>query len=171
MQAPVRRCVCHLVGGVKQMLLAAVTNSVLVNVQVDQQNRNEARMWLVANLAAMPLEGSRSKRRKFAALLQRGGVQEAPEQASKDRLRLQLLQLLCEQHPAEVAQLLLQETDVLRRFFEGERRRIMLWFGHFSMAGLAAFRFGAAALAKYALAEREHVWHLLEWEGKCAVWF
>ncbi len=36
-------------------------------------------------------------------------------------------------------------------------RRILLWFSHFSMEGSRAFRFGAAALANYALVHREEV--------------
>jgi hypothetical protein len=55
---------------------------------------------------------------------------------------------------------------VFRRFFAGNSKRIVQWFAHFSMSGLTAFRYGAAALAQHALANRADVWHLLVWGGK-----
>ncbi|PNH10113.1 hypothetical protein TSOC_003196, partial [Tetrabaena socialis] len=48
----------------------------------------------------------------------------------------------------------------------GGPRRVLLWFSHFSMEGMRGFRFGAYALAHYALAHREDMWDLLVWEGK-----
>ena len=42
-------------------------------------------------------------------------------------------------------------------FPSGSDLRIMLWFSHFSMDGMGHFKFGAYALAHYALAHREEV--------------
>lgn len=39
----------------------------------------------------------------------------------------------------------------------GSDLRIMMWFSHFAMAGMSAFKYGAFALAHYALANREEV--------------
>lgn len=39
----------------------------------------------------------------------------------------------------------------------GSDLRIMMWFGHFSMSGMTGFKYGAFALAHYALAHRDEV--------------
>lgn len=39
----------------------------------------------------------------------------------------------------------------------GSDLRIMMWFSHFSMSGMTGFKYGAFALAHYALAHREEV--------------
>ena len=39
----------------------------------------------------------------------------------------------------------------------GSDLRIMLWFSHFSMNGMSAFKYGAFALAHYTLAYRDEV--------------
>ena len=34
------------------------------------------------------------------------------------------------------------------------------------MEGMRRFKYGAAALAQYALAHRDEMWHLLAWQGR-----
>ncbi|GIL51027.1 hypothetical protein Vafri_6992 [Volvox africanus] len=83
-------------------------------------------------------------------------------------LLTQLLMLVSEVWPEKVASLLLDRPRVFVDFFQGpgSSRRILLWFSHFSMDGMRAFKYGSYALAHYALAHREEVWDLLQWEGK-----
>jgi hypothetical protein len=69
----------------------------------------------------------------------------------------QLLLLLCEQCPTQVASLLAERPEVFRRFFEGSDLRIKLWFSHFSIDGMSSFKYGAQALARYALQARDEV--------------
>ncbi|KAJ9520968.1 hypothetical protein QJQ45_022712 [Haematococcus lacustris] len=84
------------------------------------------------------------------------------------QLQQHLLLMMCEQQPREVAQLLAQQPSVIQDFFTESDRRIMLWFSHFSMDGMSSFKYGAKALAHYALMHRDVVWQLLVWEGKHA---
>ncbi|GLI62123.1 hypothetical protein VaNZ11_004658 [Volvox africanus] len=83
-------------------------------------------------------------------------------------LLTQLLMLVSEVWPEKVASLLLDKPRVFVDFFQGpgSSRRILMWFSHFSMDGMRAFKYGSYALAHYALAHREEVWDLLQWEGK-----
>ncbi len=37
------------------------------------------------------------------------------------------------------------------------KQRVLLWFSHFSMDGLGSFKYGARALARYALTHRDEV--------------
>ena len=50
-----------------------------------------------------------------------------------------------------------REPQVLRKFFRRDPAHVRLWFGHFSMGGIAEFQHGAAALARYALLKRDEV--------------
>lgn len=43
---------------------------------------------------------------------------------------------------------------------------IKAWFGHFGPTGIQHFKYGAKALANYALAERVGAWGHLMWKGK-----
>ncbi|KXZ44258.1 hypothetical protein GPECTOR_70g489 [Gonium pectorale] len=81
---------------------------------------------------------------------------------------MQFLLLVSEMWPDKVADVLLDQPQVFIDFFQGpgSGRRIALWFSHFSMEGMRAFKYGAWALAHYALAHREEMWDLLQWEGK-----
>ncbi len=51
---------------------------------------------------------------------------------------------------------------MLKRFFRQDPGHVRLWFGHFSMNGMADFTHGAHALARYALLNRDEVC-LLSW--------
>ncbi|KAL6762766.1 hypothetical protein V8C86DRAFT_2510710 [Haematococcus lacustris] len=84
------------------------------------------------------------------------------------QLQQHLLLMMCEQQPREVVQLLAQQPSIIQDFFSESDRRIMLWFSHFSMDGMSSFKYGAKALAHYALMHRDVVWQLLVWEGKHA---
>ena len=51
-----------------------------------------------------------------------------------------------------------QDAEALARFFAGPPRRTELWFGHFGHASSdSGFRFGAGALARYAMLHRGEV--------------
>ncbi|GLC39710.1 hypothetical protein PLESTM_000931500 [Pleodorina starrii] len=83
-------------------------------------------------------------------------------------LLTQLMMLVSEVWPEKVTSLLLDRPQVFVDFFQGpgSTRRILMWFSHFSMDGMRAFKYGSHALAHFALAHREEVWELLRWEGK-----
>lgn len=105
-----------------------------------------------------------TRRRRFAQFLP-GGSAHAPGPAHA-AFCTGLLGLLLEGEPARVMELLARQPRTLRRFFRGSPHRAAAWFGHFSMAGAHEFRHGARALANYAMAQRDRVWHLLEWRGR-----
>jgi hypothetical protein len=81
-------------------------------------------------------------------------------------LRQQLLLLWCEQQPAAVAALLSEDPTFLCSYFKRSSETMKLWFGHFHTSGIQHFKFGAAALANYALTHRESTWHYLVWNGR-----
>lgn len=66
----------------------------------------------------------------------------------------QLLSLLCEHAPAAVAETLGRSSQLLSSFFTSSERHIRMWFGHFHMGGISHFKYGARALANFALAHR-----------------
>lgn len=66
----------------------------------------------------------------------------------------------------QVAAYIAREPALLRSFFNGSPRRVMLFFEHFSMTG--TFTLGARALSRFAFANRDTVWDFLEWMGKHA---
>ncbi|GFH26613.1 uncharacterized protein HaLaN_24789, partial [Haematococcus lacustris] len=110
----------------------------------------------------------RSSRRDVQPLSPMSHAQRGPPKGHDTQLQQHLLLMMCEQQPREVAQLLAQQPSVIQDFFAESDRRIMLWFSHFSMDGMPSFKYGAKALAHYALMHRDVVWQLLVWEGKHA---
>ena len=80
--------------------------------------------------------------------------------------RQQLLHLWCEQQPAAVAALLIQDPTFLCSYFKRSSETMKLWFGHFHTSGIQNFKFGATALANYALTNRDTAWQLLVWKGR-----
>lgn len=126
----------------------------------DKSNLLETKAWLLATITSQEVVGVAS-RQVLLDLLSEGKML-----ASKSTGFVQLLQLFCEQRPATVAKGVLEEAELLQQFFLGSDMRIAVWFGHFSMEGMSKFKYGAYALAHYALAERSEVWQHLVWEGK-----
>ena len=65
------------------------------------------------------------------------------------------LQVFIEERPAAASAHVAQDGEALARFFAGQPRRTELWFGHFGQASSGSgFRFGAGALARYAMLHR-----------------
>lgn len=79
---------------------------------------------------------------------------------------LQLLQLLTDAQPPAVSQLLSQDSNFLSGYLTSTPATISSWFGHFSLSGIQHFKYGARALANYALTHRSDVWEYLVWRGK-----
>ncbi|EFN58578.1 hypothetical protein CHLNCDRAFT_50380 [Chlorella variabilis] len=142
-------------GQLKQALHAALLGS--------RSNSKEARQWLINSIAGLGIQHAATKRRRFTQFLPGGAACRGAEHQA---LGLAALQLLFEAAPAEVGALVAQDASLLRRFFKSDPKRGPLWFGHFSMEGMRRFKYGAAALAKYALTNRAEVWHLLAWQGR-----
>ncbi|KAJ9520790.1 hypothetical protein QJQ45_013967 [Haematococcus lacustris] len=122
---------------------------------------SEAKAWLLHSLSALPCVSAATQ--EDVLFSYRG-----PPKGHDTQLQQHLLLMMCEQQPREVAQLLAQQPSVIQDFFAESDRRIMLWFSHFSMDGMPSFKYGAKALAHYALMHRDVVWQLLVWEGKHA---
>lgn len=73
--------------------------------------------------------------------------------------------------PEIAGALLAEQPRALREFFLEQNKlpsRASAWFSHFSMEGIEKFKHGSAALARFALAHRSKMWHLLRWKGKHA---
>lgn len=76
---------------------------------------------------------------------------------------LQLMQLLAESQPQEVSRLLLRDPTWLCRYLTTSPAKVSAWFGHFDPSGgISRFKFGAKALANFALKERASVWWVRE---------
>lgn len=73
---------------------------------------------------------------------------------------------MAEAVPADVSALLLRDPDFLRSFLTSSRDTIKAWFQHFGPTSIQHFKWGARALANYALAERQTAWQHLVWVGK-----
>jgi len=111
-------------------------------------------MWLVTSLAQLPGVDPAVAGRRFAALLPAPGARR-PGAAAREPACVQLLKLFILDRPAAASALVAQDAGALGRFFEGPRRRTELWFGHFGHGGnVGSFRFGAGALARFALQHR-----------------
>lgn len=134
-------------------------------VQADPNARLEARTWLVTtvsniyNVAAdVRTDCFLPQRHSSAGLLSATNVSPLAW--------MQLLLLLCELHAADMGQLLAGFPQLVRDFFSCSDSNITSWFAHFSMSGISDFKYGAKALANYALSNRSSVWQYLVWTGK-----
>ena len=68
------------------------------------------------------------------------------------------MQVFIEERPAAASAHVAQDVEAIARFFAGPPRRTELWFGHFGHASSeSGFRFGAGALARYAMLHRGEV--------------
>lgn len=152
----------------------------------DRVNRGEAKTWLINTLAQLQhispsarracfhpcntaLNSSDSSRRSPSASRSSSAQQQRPHAspvASCRDAELHLLQLLAELAPADVSTLLLRDPDWLCSFLTASRDQIKAWFGGFGPTSIQHFKYGARALANYALAERAEVWRHLVWSGK-----
>ncbi|KAI3436602.1 hypothetical protein D9Q98_006019 [Chlorella vulgaris] len=128
-----------------------------------RSNRKEVRQWLINTLAGLNIENRTTRRRRFAQFLPGGAACRGAEHQAIGQA---VLQLLFEAAPAEVGALIAQDASLLRAFFQSSSKHAPLWFGHFSMEGQRRFKFGAAALAQFAMAHRDKMWHLLAWQGR-----
>lgn len=135
---------------------------------MDRDIRAESRTWLTSSLASLDLD-------HCCAVKCRLFLPCAPDAPSLDppcsphlsaKACQQLLALWCEQQPSVVAQLASSSPQLLRSFFAASDDAIRLWFQHFNMAGIQQFKYGALALANFALTNRDAAWHLLVWGGK-----
>jgi hypothetical protein len=110
-------------------------------------------MWLVTSLAQLPGVDPAVAGRRFAALLPAPGARRAGA-AAREPACVQLLKLFILDRPAAASALVARDAGALGRFFAGPRRRTELWFGHFGHGNVGSFRFGAGALARFALQHR-----------------
>lgn len=145
----------------------------------DRTHRGEAKAWLVNTLAQLQhispaarwacfhpcnTYPSTSDRHSHGRSSQQH-AQPSPVSACRDA-ELHLLQLLTELAPADVSTLLLRDPDWLCDFLTASRDRIRAWFGGFGPTSIQHFKYGARALANYALSERAAAWQHLAWSGK-----
>ena len=82
----------------------------------DASNRKEACTWLSASLGQLAVSGE-----------ERGGEEEGEGDGKRGgifgrgrEVIGQLLVLLCEERPADVADMLIYDASMIRRFFQGE---------------------------------------------------
>jgi hypothetical protein len=151
---------------------------------IQERNRHaEARVWLFTSLSQLQhlspsarcacfhpcftelTDANSSSRRGDPRITVHPPTQPSPVAACHEA-ELQLLQLLAESAPADVSTLLLRDPQWLCSFLTASQERIRAWFGHFGPTGIQHFKFGARALANYALAQRSQVWQHLVWAGK-----
>ena len=101
------RCVC--------LFRVAVVNL----IPYLQENRAEARLWLLTSLTQVPTSAVDDKADR---ILQASGLAEERrgDRVGCDSCR-QLLEYFCEEAPSDAATVLFQDPKVARRFFEGLR--------------------------------------------------
>ncbi|CAM6086377.1 unnamed protein product [Calypogeia fissa] len=102
------------------------------------------------------------------ATLRSSGYQStsiARDQKDGDQVAKQIIRMMCESRPRQVARLLAQDSMMLRRFFSGEPKRALQWFQNFAGVGEIDHQLGARALARYVFMNREDSWHELVWKG------
>ena len=97
----------------------------------DASNRKEACTWLSASLGQLAVSGE-ERQRLFLELVmgcwgERGGEEEGEGDGKRGgifgrgrEVIGQLLVLLCEERPADVADMLIYDASMIRRFFQGE---------------------------------------------------
>eukprot|EP00698_Gefionella_okellyi_P015440 TRINITY_DN4356_c0_g1_i1.p1 TRINITY_DN4356_c0_g1~~TRINITY_DN4356_c0_g1_i1.p1 ORF type:complete len:371 (+),score=69.18 TRINITY_DN4356_c0_g1_i1:55-1167(+) len=135
--------------------------SCLQRLAIDgRDRREEARLWLLSDLCQLipPVEVKVAKLSSLLALSTTNG---------STPFTLEFLELLCLQRPAAVGTFLKTNDQLYRKFFEQDHNRIMKWFGHIQYDG--TLDLGARSLRDYAFAERERVWHLLQWTSRHSV--
>ncbi|KAK9810208.1 hypothetical protein WJX72_006648 [[Myrmecia] bisecta] len=131
-----------------------------------RSNRHEVRLWLIRTLSQLPTNHQGLSGKRLVQFLPNESSRQ--ELGSRKDFCIQLLRKLCESAPRKVGRQLASHPDIVTKFFKGDIKRISYWFAHFSIAGWPGFKYGAAALGKYALAHRDEVWDLLAWQGKHA---
>ncbi|KAM4073251.1 hypothetical protein ACB094_10G004300 [Castanea mollissima] len=122
--------------------------------------RSEARLWLCNTIAGMSSVTSYHQRDLFVNLLRSN---KSPKRAL---LASQLLQLIFEKRPQIMGSIIAKKSYILKKFFEGNSRRILLWFSNFAAGGGVEHRKGAKALSQFAFVNRDICWEELEWKGK-----
>jgi hypothetical protein len=153
----------------------------------DRTNRGEAKTWLINTFAQLQhispsarwacfhpcnsyLDSSDSSSRRRPSTSRSSAAQQQRPHTSPvavlKEAQLHVLQLLAELAPADVSTLLLRDPDWLCSFLTASRDRIKAWFGGFGPTSIQHFKYGARALANYALAERAEAWRHLVWSGK-----
>lgn len=170
------------------MHVAAGATAVAAAALQDRTHRAEAKAWLITSLSQLqhispaarwacfhPLSSSSSRSSTAHARSSSPSPQQrhasgtdtscTPVAACREA-ELHLLQFLAELCPADVSTLLLRDPDWLCSFLTGTTDRVKAWFGGFGPTSIQHFKYGAKALANYALAERAEAWRHLVWSGK-----
>lgn len=122
------------------------------------EGRSEARLWLCSTIAGMSSVTSHHQRELFVNLLRSRPLKRA--------LASQLLRMIFEKRPQKVGSIIAKKSYILKKFFEGNSRRILQWFSNFSAGGGLEHRKGAKALSQFAFVNRDICWEELEWKGK-----
>ncbi|KAM7263068.1 hypothetical protein ACFE04_000751 [Oxalis oulophora] len=119
--------------------------------------RSEPRLWLCKSISGLTCLTPSGKHELFWRLLKSKPFNKA--------LASQLLLMVFEKCPSKVGPILAKKSYVLKKFFQGNPRRIMQWFSNFGESGLE-HRNGAKALSQFAFVNRDICWEELEWKGK-----
>lgn len=120
--------------------------------------RYEARLWLCNTVSSFHSIDRNDQLSLFLELLRL--------ERSKLDVARRILQMIFEKQPRTAGRILAKKCYLLEKFFQGNHRRILLWFDHFAGVGESGHRKGARALSLYAFANREVCWEELEWKGK-----
>lgn len=135
----------------------------------DLSHRGEAKAWLVHSLAQLQHVSRAARWACFLPCNDNSSSSRSNSSspvASCREAELHLLQLLAELAPADVSTLLLRDPDWVCSFLTASTDRVKAWFGGFGPTSIQHFKYGARALANYALAERADAWRHLVWSGK-----
>ncbi|XP_077225120.1 uncharacterized protein LOC143858370 [Tasmannia lanceolata] len=120
--------------------------------------RSEARLWLCTTISCISSITPHDQCELFVELLRF----KLPKRA----IASQLLQMIFEKRPQKVGSIIAKKSYMLEKFFEGNPRRIMQWFGNFASVGESEHRKGARAISQFAFVNRDICWDELEWKGK-----
>lgn len=125
---------------------------------ITSEGRSEARLWLCKTISCFSSVTKQAQCEVFLKILR--------SRPRKIGLAKQLLQMIFEKRLRKVAAIIARKSYVLERFFEGNPRRILQWFGNFATGGEADHKRGSRALSQFAFVNRDICWEELEWKGK-----
>lgn len=125
-------------------------------------DRHLLRLWLISSACKLEAVDSKKIWRRLARLL----PSNSPCEEQNRPFCLQLLHLVCEVEPVKVGHLLAWHPQIVRHFFKDHPQHTSSWFQSSYVGSISEFRYGAKALAQYALLHRAKMWDLLVWKGK-----
>ncbi|ERN20274.1 uncharacterized protein LOC18448684 [Amborella trichopoda] len=120
--------------------------------------QSEARLWLCNTVSCIDSITPHEQCELFTDILK-----SSPR---KHLIASQFLQILFDRSPQKAGPIIAKRSLMMRKFFKGNPKRILQWFGNFGGMGEAEHRKGAKAISQFSFVNRDICWEELEWKGK-----